>query len=156
MKIESIPVIDEFLNQWKVRATDFYLRAEADYKENKDNFQSEKYKLDGREIIISAREKSAQYFNNKYGKGVMQIVKYEMYRLDDILTKEVEGKKIKLIASIEKKTGTIQDASHLYVADSGEINGYIIGDKARVNVNTIYAGGYNIQCLHFRTLIKEV
>ena len=50
--------------------------------------------------------------------------------------------------------GTITDASSLKVGSKGDLNGYIIGTKGTAKVQTIGAGGYNIQCFHFRTLIN--
>lgn len=60
---------------------------------------------------------------------------------------------------IERTTamiGKIVDASGLHVGDKGDLNGIIIGEKGKVRVQTVGAGGYNIQCFHFRTLINKV
>lgn len=51
--------------------------------------------------------------------------------------------------------GTITDATGLYIANNGNLNGLILGDRGTAKVETIGAGGYNIQCFHFRTLIHE-
>ena len=69
-----------------------------------------------------------------------------------------EEKQIKLISIIEKinaVVGTITDASYLSIGMSGEINGVIEGTEGKATVETIGAGGYNIQRFHFRTLVKE-
>lgn len=61
---------------------------------------------------------------------------------------EVEGKTThpkELIARISAVAGTIQDCSDLHIAATGQLNGVVIGDKAHVNVETVGAGGYNIQ-----------
>jgi len=39
---------------------------------------------------------------------------------------------------------------------SGDVNGLIWSDKGKAKVQTIGAGGYNIQCYHFRCLVHEV
>ena len=38
----------------------------------------------------------------------------------------------------------------------GDINGIIVGTEGKAKIQTIGAGGYNIQCFHFRTLIHEI
>jgi len=144
-----IKTIDEFLNNWKVKAKEFYLDAEQDYKLNKDNFITEI--INGTKI--TAYERSCQHFNNKYGKGTMQVIKYEMNKIDEILKKEAEGKKIKLITTVEKKSGKIID-TNLEIGIDGSLNGMINGETKTVKVTTVYAGGYNIQCLHYRILVK--
>lgn len=51
--------------------------------------------------------------------------------------------------------GRITDASGLHL-QNGEICGTIIGAQGAASIQTIGAGGYNIQCFHYRTLIREV
>lgn len=52
--------------------------------------------------------------------------------------------------------GEITDASGLKIGAKQDLNGIIVGTKGRAKVSTIGAGGYNIQCFHFRTLINRV
>lgn len=52
--------------------------------------------------------------------------------------------------------GTITDAAALYIGPEGDINGIIVGTEGKAKIQTIGAGGYNIQCFHFRTLIHEI
>ena len=74
--------------------------------------------------------------------------------LNKMLTREVERKKASLIKRIEKKAGVFESTKRLTIGVDGNINGTVTGDKATVNVETILAGGYNIQCLHYRVLVK--
>lgn len=95
---------------------------------------------------------------SKHTKSDLYIIErgYTDKELEKIIDKEVESRKKNLIARVEKKAGKIIDANGLYIGANGEINGYIKGDKTTVYVETIFAGGYNIQCLHYRVLIKVI
>lgn len=52
--------------------------------------------------------------------------------------------------------GQITDASNLSIGAKQDLNGYIVGTNGTAKVQTIGAGGYNIQCYHFRTLINKM
>ena len=75
--------------------------------------------------------------------------------LDKTLEEEKKAKLADLIARINKVVGTITDATHLYIGNGGNINGFVIGTEGKAKVETIGAGGYNIVCFHFRTLVHE-
>lgn len=60
-----------------------------------------------------------------------------------------------IIERTNKIVGQITDASNLTIGAKHDLNGYIIGTKGTAKVQTIDAGGYNIQCYHFRTLINK-
>ena len=70
---------------------------------------------------------------------------------------------INLIERIQEKVGTVKSYSNLHVTngnawrDNGTaINGFVEGEKGKVNVDSIIAGGYNIQRLHVRVLVKKL
>ena len=60
-----------------------------------------------------------------------------------------------IIERVNAICGKITDASGLTIGAKQDLNGYIIGEKGTAHVQTIGAGGYNIQCYHFRTLIHK-
>jgi hypothetical protein len=98
-------------------------------------------------------------WRSKKTKSDIAIVErfiYDSSELEKILNKEVDHKRIKLFETVQKKAGNIVDASAISNGYDGSLNGFIIGEKSKVFVETIYAGGYNVQCLHFRLLIKSV
>lgn len=76
-------------------------------------------------------------------------------KLQKDLDEEAKRKYDFIIERTVAIVGTITDATYLEVGASGELNGFIKGTDGTANVNTIGAGGYNIQCYHFRTLIKR-
>lgn len=76
-------------------------------------------------------------------------------KLEKDLTQEWNRKYDFIIERTNEIVGTITDASNLKVGSKADLNGYIIGTRGKAKVQTIGAGGYNIQCFHFRTLINE-
>lgn len=89
----------------------------------------------------------------------------ELYRMDDdeIHTRNVKASKA-LVTDLYLRvcaiTGTFEDASNLKVTRGNEgyavINGTVAGVKGTAKVQSIGAGGYNIQRFHIRTLVHEV
>lgn len=79
-----------------------------------------------------------------------------MTKLADDLKKDAEAKYDDIIERANFIVGKITDASGLSVGAKGELNGVVIGERGRARIETIGAGGYNIQCFHFRTLIHEL
>lgn len=61
-----------------------------------------------------------------------------------------------IIERCHDAVGQITDATGLTVGAKGDLNGLIYGTKGVASVNTFGAGGYNIQCYHFRTTIRKV
>lgn len=94
----------------------------------------------------------------------MTILKMAEYRdpaeraawLEKALEEDRRAKLLDLMARITKVVGRITDAAALYIGDTGEINGVVIGTEGRATVQTIGAGGYNIQIFHYRTLVHEI
>ena len=84
-------------------------------------------------------------------------MQYHRHELDDWLEKHVrkdaETFCKKLMNRVEKKCGNIVNVDDLHL-NGTELNGIVIGDKGIANVYTILAGGYNVQCLHQRVLVK--
>ena len=75
--------------------------------------------------------------------------------LDAVLEEDKKQKLLSLIASITGITGPITDAKYLYVA-AGDLNGVIFGEKGVAKIQTFSAGGWNIQCFHYRTRVDDV
>lgn len=75
--------------------------------------------------------------------------------LEKTIEAEKKARLADMITRINKVVGTILDASDLHMSN-GEINGTVAGTEGRAKVQTIGAGGYNIQRFHFRTLVHEL
>lgn len=75
--------------------------------------------------------------------------------LDGFLEEEKKAKLLHLVGRISDITGPITDARGIYIY-AGDLNGVVLGEKGAAKVNTIGAGGYNIQCYHYRMLVHDV
>ena len=77
-------------------------------------------------------------------------------RLGKWLVAEANAKYDDIVERASYHCGAIEDASNLKVGAKGQLDGIVSGNKGKCRIETIGAGGYNIQCYHFRVLIHEV
>ena len=116
---------------------------------------SKSYNIIKRDYDIEDIDKA---FKTKYSDPL--FVHYKSTRFDDewldkTIEKEKNDKLLDLMSRVTRITGVITDAGYLRI-HNGELNGIIVGEKGSVTVNTIGAGGYNIQRFHWRTLVKKI
>lgn len=71
------------------------------------------------------------------------------------LEEDKKKKLLNMVYSITDITGPITDAKYLYVS-AGDLNGVILGEKGAAKLQTFSAGGWNIQCFHYRTRVDNV
>ena len=138
--------------------------AEAVYKEAYKKFRckidgyyhEEEYEWHGRKHTKSVKDRDGELeyirpYNNE------KDLDSAMAKLAKDLKREAEIKYDDIIERTNRVVGQITDASELRIGSTrGELNGFIIGERGKAEVESILAGGYNIQCLHIRTLIKPV
>lgn len=74
--------------------------------------------------------------------------------LAKLLKREAELKYDDIINRTNSIVGQITDATNLSIGLKGDLNGFIVGTRGEAWIETIGCGGWNIQCYHFRTLIK--
>jgi paraquat-inducible protein B len=65
-----------------------------------------------------------------------------------------ESMKMDLIRRTYDVCGRINKMANIVIGGNGSLNGVAYGEKRNAYVETIPAGGYNIQCFHYRVLIK--
>lgn len=176
----DVVAILQFLEAWKERVTSYYKaefekfpEANAEWsqyshehtdwwnahgwrckKENPEEYKRREQEYEQRRSEYHARWN----FITPYVSYSWQIKNWEFNdeKFQKELTAEANAKYDFIIERTNAIVGQITDASNLKVGNKGDLNGYIIGTKGTANVQTIGAGGYNIQCFHFRTLIHEV
>lgn len=93
-------------------------------------------------------------FGNEFLELVSMREAEQKARVEAINEKRKSDLLETLVYRVKEKTGEITDAGGLQLGMNGEINGTVVGEQGRATVTTIGAGGYNIQCFHFRVLVK--
>lgn len=123
--------------------------------------------IKSRGLAKHLEENGLDYMSEKKVKSSFGLLINEMYSvkfdderrlaiLETFLENERKAKLLDLVYRITHITGEITDAEDLYISEKGNLDGTVIGEKGTAVVNTIGAGGYNIQCFHYRTLVKEL
>lgn len=115
----------------------------------KDSPQYRRFYNEKRKVSTGEYEWLKDYFGYRSLAEALAVLKIT-------LDKEADAKYDDIIERTNKIVGQIVDASYLEIGMKGDLNGYIIGTKGKASVQTIGAGGYNIQVFHFRTLIKPM
>ncbi len=101
---------------------------------------------------VKVRDGELEYVKDFMERTYEESIK----KVEKALKQEYDRKYDFIIDRTLAIVGTITDASGLSVGDKGDLNGRIIGTDGIAKVNTFGAGGYNIQCYHFRTTIKPM
>lgn len=177
--IPYIPALEEFLTGWRNEATDWYHErsnalAEFVQKHNDAvsaiNAKYDPYWAHTQEIEAAKKAAGEDYtsyhkrmnFNfsqdvqGLYQNGRVGDPKYEA-ALSKMLDEEMQAKRLDLYYRCTSAVGVIADASDLKIGNNGSLNGIVVGESGKkARVETIMAGGYNIQCLHYRVLINPI
>lgn len=141
-----------------------YKEAKAKYEELAKQFRIDEYgKYEKREYIDRrgrTRTEEVKVAEGKYEYlrpySDARTIEEAAAKLEKDLIQEAIRKYDFIIERTNAIVGTITDASNLRVGAKDDLNGFIIGTNGTAKVQTIGAGGYNIQCFHFRTLINEM
>lgn len=167
----NIKPILEFLDRWKDRVRQYHIDCVPDYLKARDEFYAldkahsewwnsggfhapkEEYKQRKDELNHARKEYRAAW---NWLIDYMDRDKLDLEKLNKALDREANAKYDDIIERTNHITGTITDASNLHIGRKGDLNGFIEGERGKAKVETIGAGGYNIQCYHFRTLIHEL
>lgn len=155
--LETTPVLDRFFEMWLERAVAWYLKMQAEYYAD-DRVLCEKFnnarEPEDRKAVKEERRKFEAKWLDRMGKGGLELIRHSREAsIRETIQKDMEVKKARIWAKVGEKVGTVTECN-LHSGMDGTPNGWIAGDKGRVTITTIAAGGYNIQCLHYRVLVK--
>lgn len=141
----KVEIIERFLDEWEARVIEYYRRKVQQVKEfEKENPYNTH--AEWRVFDKALRDRFSNLIIN-YSKG------YQDYTADT--ARDKAEKRQMFYFRIREITGTIVDEKYLTIGDNGEINGIVYGEIANAKINTISAGGWNIQCFHFRVLVTK-
>lgn len=97
------------------------------------------------------------YALNSYTEALNDFRQFENYLgTPEKRHKYASGLTLELLQRVYKVAGTVYDASDLEINQKGGIDGIVKGEICDAKVNTVKAGGYNIQQLHYRTLVSKL
>ena len=167
----NVKAILDFLDKWKTRVREFHITSVPAFLEARKQY----YKMDkeycewwnygGRREASKEEQQSRRneikQAEKEYRACWSWLMPYmegdtlNTDKLDKDLQNEADAKYDDIIERTCEIVGKITDAAGLKIGGKGDLNGFIIGTEGKASVKTIGAGGYNIQCFHFRTLIRK-
>lgn len=151
----NLTEIREFIAQWKIKALNYYHQAIDDYSKRYHEIHNT-YKYSSYEFKIEMRKLHDEYNQIVRNLSYGYSPKDREERLLKIIERDAITKEKTLIARVNKEVGSIVKALNLNVGVNGELNGTIQGENGVCKIETIYAGSYNIQCLHYRVLVHKI
>lgn len=120
------------------------------------------------EDLTKARDKNKELYYASRGdddkaykmyKRLSEFDRKLMWMSDDEILNysKIAGKEfaLDLINRTKAIVGNVTNWEHLHYGVAG-LDGVVYGDKGKASVNTIVAGGYNIQRRHYRVLVKAI
>lgn len=145
----KIEALEKFMNHWEELAISFYVELNKEIDKLDEEAEEKNLRMVGGQEYKSYRNKRQALSYKSNGLVTLNQIR-------EAVAKERIRKENNFIARVEKVVGCITDATDLKVADNLELNGTVIGQEGKARVSTITAGGYNIQCFHFRVLVKKI
>ena len=149
----NLKPIDQLLDNWKANLIEQVPALYKQYKEKRAAIWHNRELDSYRKLEAQANLKSA------YGRLVVEqgyASVHDPARFAAFLDKEAACKKADIIDRCNAKAGGIDEVEWTYIGPDGRINGIISGPKGRFSIKSIFAGGYNIQCLHVRVLVHKL
>ena len=171
----NLPVILEFLDLWKQNCMKWYKDVYQTYLVENEEFHKKYKEMQEEEDILMRssvpyEEKRPEQrrlwderrkFRNEHQHKWAFLTPYIDGGLNEVkiqkdLDREADAKYDYIVDTTTRLVGEIVDATNLKIGAKGDLNGFIVGKDGKAKVETVGAGGYNIQRFHYRTLIHKM
>lgn len=149
----NLKPIDQLFDNWKANLTEQVPALYKQYKEKRKAIWHNP-ELDGYNKLKAQADLKSSYGKMVVEHGYDSV--YDPVKFATFLDKEASYKKADIIDRCNDKAGGINEVEWTYIGPDGRINGIISGPKGRFSIKSIFAGGYNIQCLHVRVLVHKL
>ena len=105
--------------------------------------------------LIEAKQKESEgkdtyIMGSKYWEKEVKATSRKIEKLE-----VAQQSVINLVSRVEDKVGKVTDWSEIHFGSNGMLNGRVNGTCGSTYVETIPAGGYNIQKFHYRVILKK-
>ena len=137
--------IDTFLAEYKEGMIAYYAQIRKDARAYYDTERGTPGYYEAQEV-----------FYNHTNRDTSLATEYSADSLLKIIDKDIALRKVRFVNTITKKLGTDIQSSELSIGVDGSVNGFVKGVDNSVSVYSILAGGYNIQKLHYRVLVRLI
>lgn len=116
----------------------------------------DKYDADWQAHLIKCyKEMTTREFFNAFHRSGYEFMYKTEKQIHDGNVEDAKNAIINLLYRVRDIVGTVTDWGRLEIS-GGVLNGYVAGTEGRCVVETIGAGGYNIQRYHLRVLVKPI
>lgn len=153
----QIPELKEFFENWKVEILKYVDERLKEY--NKVVDEHNKWARENNYASQPQRDEEYRKYRSKVKSILTGWVAVRKEKGNKDFEKYVDhymrDRYVELVNKVSDITGTITNVD-LDIGVDGSINGIVTGTEGTAKVETIVAGGYNIQCLHYRVLVHEV
>lgn len=108
-----------------------------------------------KDFLADWQRRAIEFYMTRHDNSKNDMFRYRSAEyIEKAIQQEAQDKGIEIASRVADKCGQIVNAAGIKIGANGSINGLIIGTNGSAEVETIFAGGYNVQCLHFRVLVK--
>ena len=149
---EKIPQMKDFIEKCGEKQFEFLVKFNEKVKKAWETYKQKEEERREKYGSHVTKESMAAW------KEIQKIKPKQLVRTEEQLRREVENwkqREAELMATrITTEFGEVLQAN-LTLGVDGNVNGVITGTKKSAKIESIFAGGYNIQQLHTRMLIHE-